>query len=175
MAKTLAEKKKMVEEIKEKLSEAKSAVLTDYRGLNVEQITELRRQLREAGVEYKVLKNTMVIRAANELEMEFLEEHLVGPTAIAFGIEDAVSPAKILSKFAKDNKDLEIKAGVLEGSLMDKDDIKNLADLPSREVLLGKVVGGMQAPISGLVNVLNGPMRGLVYALQAVKDKKEAS
>lgn len=172
MGKALEQKKEVVKELKDKLNGSKATILTDYRGLDVAEITELRRQLREAGVEYKVVKNTLTRIAAKDAGYDFLEDYLVGPTAIAFS-EDPVAPAKVLSNFAKEHKDLELKAGMLDGKLLDKDAIKQLADLPSREVLLARVLAGMQAPISGLVNVLNGPLRGLVYALQAIKDKKE--
>lgn len=168
------EKKQIVEELKDKLNQVKAAIFTDYRGLNVEEITELRKQLREAGIEYKVVKNTLTRIAAKDINMDFLEEYLTGPTAIAFSFEDPVTPAKILSKFASSHKALDIKAGLVEGKLIDAEGIKALADLPSREVLIAKVIGGMQAPISGLVCVLNGPMRGLVYALKAIQDKKSA-
>ncbi|QSQ08957.1 50S ribosomal protein L10 [Koleobacter methoxysyntrophicus] len=168
------EKKQIVEELKDKLNQVKAAIFTDYRGLNVEEITELRKQLREAGIEYKVVKNTLTRIAAKDINMDFLEEYLNGPTAIAFSFEDPVTPAKILSKFANSHKALDIKAGLVEGKLIDVEGIKALADLPSREVLIAKVIGGMQAPISGLVGVLNGPMRGLVYALKAIQDKKSA-
>src|SRR5690606_4679710 len=112
---TIEEKKKIVEEITEKLKKSKTTVLTDYRGLNVAEVTELRKQLREAGVEFKVLKNTMSRRAAEAAGFTELEQHLVGPTAFAFSYEDVVAPAKVLYKFAKDHEALEIKAGLLEG------------------------------------------------------------
>lgn len=170
-----AVKERVVEEIRDKFERASSALLTDYRGLNVAEVTELRKQLREAGIEYKVVKNTLTHLAIKDFDYsDELKEFLQGPTAIAFSYEDPVAAAKILSKFAKDHKNLEIKVGLVEGKVVDINGIKNLADLPSREVLIAKVLAGMQAPISGLVNVLNGPMRGLVYALQAIKDKKQS-
>lgn len=162
-----------VAEIKDKLSRAQGAVITDYRGLNVSQVTELRKKLREAGVEYKVVKNTLTIRAAEESGLNDVVPLLTGPTAIAFGYEDPVVPAKVISDFAKSNKDLEVKGGLLEGQVLDIDAVKALADLPSREVLLGQVVRGMQAPISGMVNVLQGSIRNVVYALEAVRKQKE--
>lgn len=162
----------IVQEVKEKLSNAQGAVLTDYRGLNVKQVTELRKRLREAGVEYKVYKNTLTAIAARELGLGDLEQYLVGPTAIAFGYDDPVAPAKILAEFAKENEALELKAGLLEGRVIGLDEVKALAALPSREVLLSQVLRGMQAPIAGLVNVLQGNIRNLVYALDAVRQKK---
>ena len=167
-------KAKAVEEIKDKLQSSQAAVLTDYRGLNVAEITELRFKLREAGVEYKVLKNTLTWRAAQEVGLEKLKEYLEGPTAIAFSVEDPVAPAKILNGFAKTHDALEIKAGVLEGKVIQFEKVKELADLPSREELLAQTVGGMQAPLYGLVNVLQGSIRNLVYVLEAVREQKES-
>jgi len=167
------QKAEIVAEIKEKLGNARGAVLTDYRGLNVAEMTELRAKLREANVEYKVLKNTLVTIAARDMGLEGLDPYLEGPTAIAFGTEDAVSPAKILSKFAKDHKDLEIKAGILEGKVIGIEEIKALAELPTREELLAQVLRGMQAPMAGFANVLQGTIRNLVYVLEAIRKEKE--
>lgn len=169
-----AEKQATVAEIKEKLVSAKGAVLTDYRGLNVAEATQLRRTLREAGVEFRVLKNTMTRIAAQEAGIQGLDAYLEGPTAIAFGYNDLVAPAKVLTKFAKDNKHLVIKAGVVEGKVVNEAGVKALADLPPREVLLAKMLGSMQSPIVGLVNVLQGNIRNLVYALEAVRNQKGA-
>ncbi len=167
------DKVQVVEEVKERLSRVQGAVIADYRGLNVAEVTELRKQLREAGVEYKVLKNTLTIRAAREAGVENIIPLLTGPTAIAFGYDDPVVAAKIISDFSKDHKALEVKGGLLDGELLDIDGVKALADLPSREVLLGQVVRGMQAPIAGMVNVLQGNIRNFVYALEAVRKQKE--
>lgn len=166
-------KQQVVSDIKAKLEGSTSAVLTDYRGLNVAQVTELRRKMREAGIEYKVLKNTMIRFAARELGLEELEPFLEGPTAVAFSA-DPVAPAKIIYDFAKTNKALEVKVGVLEGKVIEAAQVKALADLPSREELLAKVVGGMQAPLYGLASVLSGTLRSFVYALDAVRKQKEA-
>lgn len=168
----IEEKQVIVQEIAEKMNLSKSMVICDYRGLNVQQVTELRRKLREVGVEYKVLKNTMVRFAAQQVGIEGLEDILNGPTAVAFGIEDPVAPAKILSDFAKTNEKLQIKAGVLDKKVISVDKVKALADIPSREVLLSMVLRGMQGPISGLVNVLQGNIRNLVYVLAAIQEKK---
>jgi len=167
-------KGKVVAEVKDKLTQAKAVVLTDYRGLTVAQVTKLRAQLREAGVEYKVLKNSMVRRAADEIGLSDLEPFLEGPTAIAFGVNDPVTPAKILTEFAKTNKDLEIKAGVVEGKVINMEGVKALADLPPKEVLLAKLLGAMQSPLVGLANVLQGPIRKLGYALEEVRKLKAA-
>ncbi|WP_238134216.1 50S ribosomal protein L10 [Calderihabitans maritimus] len=168
------DKEKVVQELKEKLSQSSAAVLTDYRGLNVAEMTDLRAKLREAGVEFKVVKNTLTWLAAKDVGLEELEPYLEGPTAIAFSYEDPVSPAKILSNFAKEHDNLEIKAGILEGKVIDLQKIKALADLPSREELLAKTVGGFQAPLYGLVNVLQGTIRNLVYVLEAIRQQKGA-
>lgn len=170
----LEAKGQVVAEVKDKLSQAKGIVLTDYRGLTVAQVTKLRAQLREAGIEYKVLKNTMVRRAANELGLSGLDPFLEGPTAVAFGVEDPVAPAKILTEFAKTNKNLEIKAGIVEGKVISLDGVKALADLPPREVLLAKLLGAMQSPLVGMANVLQGPIRKLGYALEEVRKLKAA-
>ncbi len=167
------EKELVVQEMIEKFTNAKSAVLTDYRGLNVEEVTELRSKLREAGIEYKVVKNTLAYLAAKETGYEGLKDYLSGPTAIAFSEEDPVAPAKILSDFAKEHDHLEIKSGLLSGDILDVEGINSLADIPPREVLLAQVARGMKAPISGLVYSLKYPINSLVYALNAVKDKKE--
>ncbi len=169
------EKVAVVQEIQERISQSQGAVLADYRGLDAGQMTELRKELREAGVEFKVLKNTLTILAAQELEMNDLIPLLNGPTAIAFGYDDPVAPAKILSEFAKKSKVLEIKGGILEGKVLDPEGVMSLADLPSREVLLSMVLRGMQAPIAGMVNVLQGNIRNVVYALEAVRKQKEAN
>lgn len=167
------DKEAAVKEITEKLTEAKSVVVTDYKGLDVASITELRRKLREAGVEYKVVKNTLARISASKAEVDEIKEFFVGPTAIAFGLEDAVSPAKILVDFAKNHTELEIKGGALNGTIIDIDKVKSLADIPPREVLLAKAFAGMKAPISGLVNVLQGNLRGLVQVLNQIKEQKE--
>lgn len=147
MSKALEKKKQMVAEIAEKLKNSKSTILTDYRGLTVAEMNELRKQLREAGVEYKVLKNTLTRRATAETGLSELDQHLTGPTAIAFSAEDVVAPAKILYKFSKDHEALEIKGGVVEGRVVGLDEIKELADLPSREGLLSMLLSVLQAPI----------------------------
>jgi len=170
--KVLQQKKEVVKELTEKIKAAKSLVLTDYRGLTVEQDTDLRNALRKAGVEYKVVKNTLTRFAAKENGLDGLDSFLNGPTAIAMSDTDPVAPAKILSEYTKKYEKLELKVGVVEGKVIDVNGIKALADLPSREVLIAKVLGGFNAPISGFVNVLNGNLRGLVVALNAIAEKK---
>lgn len=148
-------KKPIVEEIAEHVNGAQGVVLVDYRGLTVEQDTELRKQLREAGVTYKVYKNTMMNFAFKGTEFEALAPYLEGPNAIAISKEDATAPARILSNFAKTAPALELKAGVVEGNLYDTAGIQALAKVPSREELLSKLLGSMQSPISNLARVLN--------------------
>ncbi|SFO63578.1 LSU ribosomal protein L10P [Acidaminococcus fermentans] len=167
------EKAGKVAELKDLLSSSKGAVLVDYCGLTVAEDTELRSKMREAGVKYMVAKNTFIRIAAKEAGIEGLDAYLEHSTAVAFSAEDPVAPAKILNDFSKDHKALEIKAGILDGKVIALDEVKALAELPSREELLAKLVGSMQAPISGLVNVLQGTIRNFVYTLEAVRQKKE--
>lgn len=174
MGANLEAKKKMVEEITDKVNNAQAIVLVDYRGLNVEEVTELRRKYTEAGVQYKVYKNTLMKFAFKNAGYEAFNEYLQGPSAIAFSNEDPVAPAKITSEFAKDHKKLEMKAGIVDGNVIDVDKIKDLAELPPREVLIAQVLGGLNGPISGFANVLQGTIRNLVYVLNAVKEQQEA-
>ncbi len=169
----IPEKEAIVEELHDCFNRAKSMVVTDYLGLDVAQMTELRKRLRESGVEYKVIKNTLAKIAAKKSEVKDIDKYFTGPTAVAFGIEDVVSPAKILVDFAKDNEELEIKAGYLNGSIIDVEKVNSLAKIPPREELLAKALASMKSPISGLVNVLQGNMRGLVQVLSQIKEQKE--
>ena len=170
----IEQKKKVVEEILEKIEKAQSMVLVDYRGLNVEEVSDLRNKYREAGVEYKVYKNNMMKLAFKEAGLEDFNEFLKGPSAVAFSMEDAVSAAKVTNEFAKANDKLEIKAGIVDGDIIDVEGVKALASIPSREVLIAKVLGGLNAPIAGFANVLQGNMRGLVCALNQIAEQKEA-
>lgn len=167
------EKAGKVAELKDLLTSSKGVVLVDYCGLTVAEDTGLRSKMREAGVKYMVAKNTFIRIAAQEAGIEGLDAYLEHNTAVAFSAEDPVAPAKILNDFSKDHKALEIKAGVLDGKVIGLDEVKAVAELPSREELLAKLVGSMQAPISGLVNVLQGTIRNFVYTLEAVRQKKE--
>lgn len=163
MREALQIKSQVVAEIVEKLQKSSSTIVVDYKGLTVEEVTELRKKMREAGVEYKVYKNTLVTLAAKELGIEGISEYLEGPVAIAFGYEDATAPARILNDFAKDHKKLELKAGIVEGELYDTQKVVQLASIPSKEVLIAKLLGSIKAPLSNLA-----------YLLSAIKDKKEA-
>lgn len=169
------EKVAIVDELADRLQESAAAIVTDYRGLDVQSITELRAQLRAAGVEYKVVKNSLTRFAAKKANIDGLDDLLTGPTAIAFDKADPVAPAKILSAFAKDNKALEIRGGVLNGAVIDGAAVGQLASLPSREELLATALQRMQGPIYGLANVLHGTLRGLVYALDGVRRQKETA
>lgn len=169
------EKVAAVAQIREDLAASQAVFVTDYRGLTVAQLTKLRRKLREAGTEYRVVKNTLARRAAAEVDASVLESLLVGPSGVAFAKQDPVATAKVLNEFARETKIFEIRGGMLQGKLLTAEGVQALADLPPREVLLAQVVGGMQAPISGFVSVLQGTIRKLVYALDAVREKKAAA
>ena len=147
-------KQPVVDEIKGYVAEAKSAVLVDYRGLTVEQDTALRKQLREAGVVYKVYKNTLMKRAFEGTDFAQLDQHLEGPSAIAFSMEDATAPARILSKFAKEADKLEFKGAVVEGTYYDVKGVQALASIPSREVLISKLLGSLQSPVTNFARVI---------------------
>ncbi len=173
--KILSQKREVVEGISSKMKAAKAMVFADYRGLTVEQDTQLRNALRKAGVDYKVVKNTLTRFAANENGLEGLDTYLNGPTAMASSDTDPLAPAKVLSEYAKKYDKLELKVGVVEGKIIYSSGIKALAELPSKEVLIARVLAGLNAPISGLVNVLNGNIRGLVVALNAIAEQKESA
>ncbi|MBD3108644.1 50S ribosomal protein L10 [Bacillus sp. AGMB 02131] len=162
MSKAIEAKKQIVQEIADKFKASKSTIVVDYRGLNVAEVTELRKQLRDAGIEFKVYKNTLTRLAAESAEVAELNSALTGPNAIAFSTEDVVAPAKILNDFAKKHEALEIKAGVIEGNVASVEEVKALAELPSREGLL-----------SMLLSVLQAPIRNFALATKAVADQKE--
>ncbi len=166
------EKVEEVKELMDKVQSAKSAVITGYTGLTVEEVTQLRAQLFHAKVEYHVVKNNLARLALNKSNITVLDDLLVGPTAIALAMGDAIAPARVLSKFAKEHEKLTLRGGWMDGRKITVQDIKALANLPSREVLLAKMLGSMMSPVSGIVQVLAGPMRKLVYVLSAVKDAK---
>ena len=148
-------KQPVVEEISANIKDAQSVVLVDYRGLTVEQDTELRRNLRAAGVTYKVYKNTMMVRAFKGTDFEALAPYLEGPSAAAISKDDATAPARVLAEFAKKADKLEVKGGVIEGEYYDADSIKQLASIPSREELLSKFLGSIQSPITNFARVIN--------------------
>lgn len=172
--KAIEAKKQIVLDVKEKMGKAKGVIFYDYRGLSVAEVSDLRSQFRANGVEYRVIKNSMLKRAAEMLEIDGLDEYLVGPTAVAFGYEDPVAPAKVLVEFTKKLKKTEIKAGILDQKMIGIDNIISLAELPSREQLLGMLAGTLNAPITGFARSLSGIISKLGYALNAVKEQKEA-
>lgn len=171
---SLDEKKKVVAELEEKLKTSKAAVFTNYRGINVSEATNLRRSCRDAGVEFKVVKNTLAQIAAEKSGTPNISQFLEGPTAIAFSYEDPVAPAKTLMDFVKKNRKMEIKGGLIEGEVVGLPAIQSLAELPSKDILVSMVLRGFNGPLTGLCSVLQGPIRKLVYALRAVQDQKAA-
>ncbi len=148
-------KQPIVDEIKGYAADAKAAVLVDYRGLTVEQDTKLRKALREAGVVYKVYKNTMLVRAFEGTDFAQLDKDLEGPTAVAFSAEDETAPARVLNDFAKEAEALQFKSGVVAGTYYDEAGIKTLANIPSRDTLISKLLGSLQSPVTNMARVLN--------------------
>ena len=166
-------KQELVTEMHERLARAKAVFLADFRGMDVGKATTLRNELRGAAVEYKVFKNTLLDRASQGTDMECLSPYLTGPTAIAISYDDPVGAAKVLTKFAKDPQGkFVLKVGVLSGKLLDVKQIQALSDLPSREVLIAKMLGSMQAPATNFVGVLAALPGSLVRALDAIRAKK---
>ena len=171
--KTISETKTgKVKFLEAKFAGAKAAVLSDYCGLNVQEISDLRGMLRKADVELHVVKNTLARRAVESTHLKPLAEYVKGPTAIALTIDDAVGMAKVLADYARKEPKLDIRAGIVEGRVLTAEQIVQVAELPSREVLLAQMLGAMQNPLSGLVGVLHGVLRQLLYALVAIKEAK---
>jgi large subunit ribosomal protein L10 len=168
-----AEKQVLIDELTQKLNQSQAAFLTDYRGLNVARISELRNQLREKDAEYRVDKNTLARIAARQSGNEELVDHLNGPTALALVYGDPAAAAKALVGFAKDEDALELCGGVLGGTYLDGDGLKRLAELPSKDVMRATLLGTMNAVPGGLVNVLSGVMRQAVQVFNAIKEQKE--
>lgn len=171
----LEKKKKIVADLKEKFDKVKVLIVTDYKGLDVKSVSELRKKIGEAGAEYHVVKNSLLIRASDETDIAPLKEDFKGPSAIAFSFDDPVAPAKVLTDFAKENKKLEIKRGIIDGKMLDLKAIKALASLPSKDVLLGQVLSTMNAVPTALVRALNDIPVRMLNVLQAIKDQKEAA
>jgi large subunit ribosomal protein L10 len=172
--KVLSEKKAIVDELTKKLSGA-AGVLVDYSGITVAEDTEMRKAMRKAGVDYAVVKNTLTRFAANNVGFQDLDKHLNGTTALAVSATDPVAPAKVINEYAsKKDAKIKIKAGFVNGKLINAKEVTALAELPPKEVLVAQVLGTMIAPISGLANVLNANIRGLAVALQAIADQKSA-
>lgn len=174
-AKVLEQKKAIVDELAENMKTAQSGVLVDYKGISVAADTQLRRDLRAAGVEYHVVKNTLLTFAVRKIGFEALEPVLNGTTALAYSKDDMIAPAKILNEYAKKSGDkFKIKAGFVDGGVIDTKQVSVLAEMPPREQLIARALAGFNAPISGFVNVLNGNLRGLVVVLNAIAEKKSA-
>ncbi len=171
----LDEKKKIVDELKDKFSKSKVVIVTDYKGLDVTTINSLRRELRESQVEYRVVKNTLLIRAAENTDLAMIKDNFKGPSAIAISYEDPVAPAKVLTDFAKDHEQLNIKAAVMEGRALGLAAIKALSKLPSREEIVGQLLSVMTGVPTGLVRALSDVPRRLLNVLGAVKNQKEAA
>ena len=171
----LEAKQQITEDLHARFARSAIIVLTDYKGLDVTSINELRRKLRESNIEYQVVKNTLLVRAAEDTEIALIKDHFKGPSAVAISYDDPVAPAKVLTQFAKENDKLEIKVGVLNGKVLDVQAIKALATLPSREVMLAHVLSTINAVPTSFVRVLAEVPRSLLNVLSAIKDQKEAA
>ena len=169
-----AEKAATVAEITARLKASSTAVLADYRGMTVGQMRDLRSKLKGGGIEMVVVKNTLARRAAKAAGYETLNAELIGPIAMVFAADDVSAPARILNEFIRANRKMVIKAGLLEGQVIKADAVTELADLPSREVLLGRLLGAMQAPLGNLASVLQAPMTKLARTLDAVRSQRES-
>ena len=171
---TKAFKSEKLAKMKEYIEKAQVAVVSDYKGLTVEEITKLRRSIQQEDGDYMVTKNTLAKIAIKDTPYEVLSDILTGPVAIAFGFKDQVTPAKVLSKFIKDTKKGEILAAALDGKLLNAKEAKALADMPSKEEIYAKMLGSINSPASGLVYTVNGVMAALTRAVAAVRDQKTA-
>jgi large subunit ribosomal protein L10 len=171
----ISQKKELVERLAKAFSESEISILIDYKGLDVLKMTDLRAQLRNEGVQIEVVKNTLLDRASEGTDAALMKDFYKGPSAIVLSKDDPVAPARILVKFAKENEKLEIKAGTLSGKLLGIDEINQLAQMPSKDELLGKLVYTLNAVPTSFVNVLSGVPRSFVNVLSAIKDQKEAA
>ncbi len=171
----LEDKKRIAQDLRERFDKSKVIIVTDYKGLNVTNINALRQKLREADVEFKVVKNSLLIRAAEDTDVAQINEYFKGPSAVAISYDDPVAPAKVLSEFAREFKALEIKVGVMGNKVLDLSAIKALSDLPSREALLGQVLSAMNGVSTGFVRALNDNIGRFLNVLTAIKDEKEAA
>ena len=165
---TKQEKIKVVQELHEKFGKAGAVILTDYKGLTVAQLTELRNRLRKCGAEYKVVKNTLAKRASEGTDSHKLEGYFSGTTGVVISYDDVVTPAKVLLEYAVKLEPFKIRVGMLEGMVLEPARIKEVANMPSREVLIGRALGGIQSPLYGLASTLQGVISKLVYVLDAV-------
>jgi len=170
-----SEKVEQVAAIREWLRSAAGAILTDYRGLSVAELAQLRSKLREAGAQYKVVKNTLVARAAEELGIKGLEACLAGPTAVAISRDDPVAPARVIQEYIRQMRKLEVKGAYVEGRVLTAGEVKALAEMPAKPQMRAMAVGALKAPLYGLAGVLTGLQRNLVYALTQIQKQREAA
>ena len=170
----LEKKKEIVKSLHEKFARSKVVIVTDCKGLDVAAMSDLRKRLREFDIEYKVAKNSLLIRASEETDVQLIKECFKGPSAVALGYDDPIAPAKVLIKFSKDHEKLEIKTGVMNGKVIDLNAIKAMSVLPPREVLLGQLLSVLNGVPAGFVRVLNAIPMQFLNLLQAVKEQKEA-
>lgn len=173
--KGIKEKKEIVTALEDKFSKAKVAILAEFSGMGVEEIREVRSQLRGAKGEFKVIKNTLAIRAAAQTALEGVSGHFKGPTAVALGYDDPIAPAKAMKEIADKQKKLKIKIGVVEGQVIDLVRFRQIAQLPAKPVLIGALIGRLQSPLYGFAGSLNGVLSKFVLTLQALKEKRQAS
>ena len=171
----LEQKQQIADDLRDRFSKSAIIVVTDYKGLDVAAMNDLRRKLRAEEVEYKVVKNSLLIRASEDNDVALIKDHFKGPSAIALSYDDPVAPAKVLAQFAKDNNKLEIKVGVMNGQVLEPDAIKALAKLPSREILLGQLLSALNAIPTSLVRTIAEVPRSFVNVLAAIRDQKEAA
>ena len=171
----LDRKKEIVQDMREKFSRSKVVIVTDYKGLDVTTINDLRRKLGEFEVEYKVVKNSLLIRASEDTDVAMIKDCFKGPNAIALSYDDPVAPAKVLTKFSKEHEKLEIKAGVIDGKVLDLNDIKALSTLPSREVLLGQFLSAASGITTSFVRILGAVPANFLNVLLAIKEQKESA
>ena len=171
----IEEKQQIVEDLREKFSKSAIIVLTDYKGLDVAAMNDLRRRLRTEEIEYRVVKNTILIRASADNDGELIKDFFKGPSAVALSYDDPIAPAKVLTQFAKDHEQLEIKVGVMGGNVLDAAAVTALAKLPSREVLLGQFLSALNAVPTSFVRTIAEVPRSFVSVLAAIKDQKEAA
>jgi large subunit ribosomal protein L10 len=170
----LDKKKEIVKDLHEKFSRSKVIIVTDYKGLDVTTINDLRRKLGAEKIEYKVVKNSLLVRASDETDVALIKDYFKGPSAVALGYDDPVAPAKVLTKFSEENKQLEIKIGVMDGQVLDLSAIKKISTLPGREELLGQFLSIANGVATGFVRVLNAVPVQFLNVLQAIKEQKEA-
>jgi large subunit ribosomal protein L10 len=171
----IAEKKRVAQDLNERFSRAAVVIVTDYKGLDVDAINDLRRRLREAEVEYQVVKNSLLVRASQDTDVTKIQETFKGPSAVALGFSDATAPAKVLTEFAKDHEVFKIKIGIADGKILELKEIAAIAALPSREVLLGTFVSVLNNVPSGFVRTLAEIPRRLLNVLQAIEEQKKAA